>query len=65
MNLQEIIVSELGTPREPFGWDDSLLIIAVIAVVIGVEWLLGRAILRLASYIWKRIAAEYEKANRR
>ncbi|CAN5885625.1 hypothetical protein BH11PSE6_BH11PSE6_14820 [soil metagenome] len=64
MSFREIIVSKLGTPHDPFGWDVGLVIIAVIAVVIGFEWLLGRGIWKLASRIWKYIVAQHEAAWR-
>jgi hypothetical protein len=67
MSFSEIIVSKLGTPSDPFGWGDALVVVvalAVIAAVVGLEWLIGRALRKLACYIWSRIVTEYRKANK-
>jgi hypothetical protein len=64
MGFEEIIVSGLGKPNNPFGWDDALLVVGALAVVFGLEWLIGSAVRKLASHIWKRIVNEYRKANK-
>ncbi len=64
MSFSDIIVSKLGTPHESLQWSDALLIIGALAVVVGLEWLFGKAIRTLARQIWLRIVAEYQKANK-
>jgi uncharacterized membrane protein YwaF len=64
MMLSNIIISKLETPHVPFHWSDALLIIGALAVVVGPEWLFGKAFRALGREFWLRIVADYKKANK-
>jgi hypothetical protein len=53
MSFTEIIVSKLGTPPDPFGWSDALIIGLALLLVVGLEWLLGAAIAQLVRTVWR------------
>ncbi|MFA5965099.1 MAG: hypothetical protein WC804_13865 [Sphingomonas sp.] len=65
MNFAEIIVAELGTKQEPFGWTGIVLILVVISVIIGAELLLTGAVRLLFSHAWRRIRSEFDRTNRK
>jgi len=57
MSFTDTIVSELGTPREPFGLDDALVIavlLAAVAAYFAIEWALGQLIVRLLKGVGER-----------
>lgn len=64
MSLSDILVSALGTHRDPFGWSDLLLVVAGLVVLAGIERLVGSAIRRLVRRLGARMGAEYRKANK-
>jgi hypothetical protein len=68
VNLAEAIVSQLAAPSRTSGWEDVLLILAVLAALavwVAFECLTGQAIRRLLRYMSRRIGEEYWKANRK
>jgi len=56
MRFRYILLAELGTPQRSFDWDDALLILAAIAIAIGLQWGLEQAIRRWAGVFRERIA---------
>lgn len=65
--LTEMLVSELGKPKEPFGMGDLLLlsVVAVAAVgYLGLEYGLGRLIARLLRFAGSRVGPATDLADR-
>jgi len=54
VNWNDILLSQLGKPHEPFGWG-SLALIAVILALIGGEVLFGHVVSKLLGRLWRHL----------
>lgn len=54
-SFAEILVSQLGKPKEPFGWEDVLLL-SLLAAAFAAYWALEYGAGRLLARLFGRIA---------